>query len=346
MEKNDENRPFTSLQEIGLDNLMNRVGSRASKSSPVVKTQFGGRVQVRELESSEEAIATTQAHFIDSIHFDLSYTPLPHLGSKWMTAISTRLFACGVIPDQILIALAVPNMVSVEMIDSILDGMDQHPVNASVEVTEIGPGRNHLSASILGMGRINNSSELIHGHADKGDLLCVTGDVGGAMAGLRILLREKKYWEPQQGETFKPDLSGYEHVIGKQLLPAARMDLIDAMRKSDIHPRAMIDLSQGLMNDLQILGEEASCGFKLYSPAIPIDLSTRKVADEMEEDVDRYALYGGEDFELLFTLREGEVEKLRALFEDFSVIGEVTDQANEIVVNDGEGGSVDPSTGV
>lgn len=345
MQKNEKNRAFTSLEELGLDNLMNRVGSRESKLKPVVKTRLGQRVQVRQMENSTEAVVTSQAQFMDSIHFDLTYTPLSHLGSKWITAICSRLLASGVYPDQILIGLAVPNMVSVEMIDAILDGMDRHPIQVSVEVIEIGPSRNHLTSSIFAMGRSHNFSDLIEGNVEKGDLLCVTGDVGGAMAGLRILLREKKYWQPQKGEPFQPDLSGYEHVIGKQLLPVARLDLIEALRESGIHPRAMIDLSQGLMNDLQILGDDASCGFNIFTPAIPIDLSTRKVADEMQEDVDRYALYGGEDYEMLFTLQEGEVEKLRGSFEDFSVIGDVTDQANGIIVNDGERGTVDSSTG-
>ncbi|MEX0593831.1 MAG: thiamine-phosphate kinase [Balneolaceae bacterium] len=282
---------------------------------------------------------------MDSIHFDLTYTPLPHLGSKWVTAISTRLLAYGVVPDQIFMNLTVPNMISVEMIDDILVGMDQHPVGVSVEVAEIAPSRNYLSATIIGTGIQEKRSLLIRNQSGKGELLCVTGDVGGAMAGLRILLREKKYWDPEGGEPFKPDLSGYEHVIGKQLLPTTRLDLFNAMRDNEIVPGSMIDLSQGLINDLQVMGKESSCGFNIYSPAIPIDLATRKVADEMQEDVDRYALYGGEDHELLFTLREGDVEKLRASFEDFTVIGDVTDRKNEIVVNDGEGGSVDPSTG-
>ncbi|MGM0505691.1 MAG: thiamine-phosphate kinase [Bacteroidota bacterium] len=344
MVKKEKSGPFTSLQELGLDGFMNRINTRPSKISPVVRSRMGDRVQIRELSDTVESVVTTQSSFIDSIHFDLSYTPLPHLGSKWVTAISTRLLACGVLPDQLLVSLAVPNMISAEMIDSILEGMDRHPVGASVKITEVAPSRTHLTAAITGMGLQRKGELLVREESTKGDLLCVTGDVGGAMAGLRILLREKKYWDPKDGDHFEPDLSGYEHVIGKQLLPVTRLDLMDGIRDSGVKPGSMIDLSQGLMNDLQILGQELSCGFNIYSPAIPIDLVTRKVADEMKEDVDRYALYGGEDHELLFTLREGDVEKLRASFEDFTVIGEVTEEKDEIVVNDGEGGTVDPST--
>lgn len=331
---------FTSLQEIGLETLLNRFQSRKGKQISTLEPRLSGRIRFRSSEATRQDQFFTQAWYADTIHFDLTYTPLPHLGSKWVTATMSRLLAAGSKPEGLMVSFAVPNKISVEMLDAILEGMDRHPANIPVDVTEVGPARSQLSVCIVGMGTEADTGWASSQPVVAGDALCVTGDVGGAMAGLRVLLREKRYWDPKKEESFTPDLSGYEHVVGKQLLPACRLDFVEGLLVSGVKPGGLLDLSQGLMNDLQLLAGQSNCGFKLFSPALPIDLTTRKVADEMKEDVDRYALYGGEDFEFLFTIPDEEVEKLRASFDDFTVIGEVTRKVNEIEVNDGERGSV------
>src|SRR5699024_9785808 len=127
--------------------------------------------------------------------------------------------------------------------------------------------------------------------ASVGDAICVSGDLGGAIAGLRILMREKKFWEEQnEQQAFQPDLTDYEYVVKKQLVPFARKDLIEKFQELDIIPSAMIDVTQGLVSELQHLRDASKVGAYFYQAALPIALDTRQVADEMQEDVDKYAL--------------------------------------------------------
>ncbi|MDX1637506.1 MAG: AIR synthase-related protein, partial [Balneolaceae bacterium] len=140
----------------------------------------------------------------------------------------------------------------------------------------------------------------------------------------RILMREKKYWEEHGQEQFQPDLGDYEYVVKRQLVPGARKDFIEKIGELQLHPGALIDLTQGLVSDLHQVTEASNVGAYIYQTALPIAIETRQVADEMKEDVDKYALYGGEDFELLFTLPENDVETLAEEFDDFVVIGKIT----------------------
>ena len=162
--------------------------------------------------------------------------------------------------------------------------------------------------------------------------------MGGAIAGLRILMREKKFWEDQEQQTsFQPELSDYEYVVKRQLVPTARHDFIKKINELNIQPTSMIDITQGLVSELQHIGRASNVGAYVYQAAFPIALDTRTVADEMKEEVDRYALYGGEDYELMFTLPEEQVESLADEFSDFVVIGKITDKEEGICMQEAEG---------
>jgi len=155
------------------------------------------------------------------------------------------------------------------------------------------------------------------------------------------LLREKQAWQERGGDHFQPDLEEYEYVVGRQLMPLARHDLGAYYEKAEVHPTSQVDVSQGLINEMQLIAEANNLGCEIFTPAVPISLETRQVADEMQEDVDRYAFYGGEDYEMLFTLKKEDVEKLKAEFDDFTVIGEIKPAEYGIQLNTGEGKSID-----
>ena len=177
--------------------------------------------------------------------------------------------------------------------------------------------------------------------ANEGDAICLTGDVGGALAGLRILMREKKYWEEHGGdEQIQPELGDYEFVVKRQLVPEARRDLIESLKAHDIIPTSMIDVTKGLVNEISELTEASGHGAYIYQAALPIAIETRQVADEMKEDVDRYALFGGEDLELMFTLPEKKVEEFVNHFNDFVVIGRMVPAEEGMKMQTAEGGVV------
>lgn len=120
-------------------------------------------------------------------------------------------------------------------------------------------------------------------------------------------------------------------------MPEARKDLIDALKNHNIIPTSMIDVTKGLISDVNALAQSSGLGAYLYQAALPIAIETRQVADEMQEDVDRYALFGGEDFELMFTLPEKDVEKFVDHFNDFVVIGRMVSQDEGLNMQTAEG---------
>ena len=150
-------------------------------------------------------------------------------------------------------------------------------------------------------------------------------------------MREKKYWQKQGEGNFQPDLGDYSYVVQRQLMPKSRKDLVELFEKEDISPTTVRHLNGGVLNEVASLCEDCGLGAHIYQATLPIAVETRQVADEMEEDVDKYANFGGEDSELLFTLPETEADRLFKLFKDFTVIGRMTDSKSSLVIQTAEG---------
>lgn len=162
----------------------------------------------------------------------------------------------------------------------------------------------------------------------------MTGNVGGAFAGLKILLDQQRALQ-EEGEGYMPDLQGYEYVIRRQLAPTARHQLIKDWAERGFQPHALIDVSDGVASETHHICRLSGCGAKVFASALPIDLETRSVADRFAEDVDSYALFGGEDYELIFTASEADLDKLDA--ETYAVIGEITESGEGVTVQSPDG---------
>src|SRR5690606_979143 len=168
-----------------------------------------------------------------------------------------------------------------------------------------------LVISITVNGSVAEEKITYRSGARIGDAICVTGDLGAAYAGLKILLREKAVWGQESNDSdFSPDLTDYEYVVKRQLLPEGRNDLIETLVQHNVVPTSMIDISKNTLQDLMQLISSSKKGAQLFEAALPIALETRAVADELQEDVVQYALQGGEDYELIFTLPEKQVNNL------------------------------------
>lgn len=242
-----------------------------------------------------------------------------------------------------MVNIAIPNKISVEMVELFFNGIDTACKDYNIELTGGDTTASHqiLAISLTAIGSAAKEDIIYRKGAIKGDLICVTGDLGSALAGLRVLMREKKDWQESESDYFQPDLSEYEYVVKRQLMPEARKDIVKAMKESKVKPTSMIDLTQGLLADLKSLLLMSELGAEIYSPAVPISLETRKIADEMKEDVDKYAFYGGEDYEMLFTMNENNASKLKDIFNDFTVIGKMTSENKKLLLNTGEGETVE-----
>jgi len=182
--------------------------------------------------------------------------------------------------------------------------------------------------------------------AKKGELICVSGSLGGAAAGLRLLMREKEIMlehiennEPYN-KNVMADLKEYSDAIQHQLLPLARLDIVRLLHAKEVRPSAMIDISDGLSQDLQHICRGSNTGALIHESRIPIHPGTRRIADELQNDALTLALSGGEDYQLLFTISKEDYEAI-ADDREISVIGEITGSEEGVLLSDIYGMTID-----
>ncbi|NBB76571.1 MAG: thiamine-phosphate kinase [Bacteroidetes bacterium] len=332
-----EKKDFKEIKELGFSSLIDRFKKYSGAEREEIKKGIDDDAAVFRNEKGRFSTISSEL-FLEGIHFDVTYTPLQHLGSKVVTAAVSDIYAMNSIPQQLLVDIAIPNKYSVQMVEALYEGLDAAAKDYNIQISGGDTTASHqlLTISVTATGTADEEQLIYRNNAGIGDAICVTGDLGSAIAGLRILMREKKEWQEKEGSHFQPELEPYEYVVQRQLVPRARKDLIDLLQKLDFKPTSMIDITKGLVAELKEIGKQSGLGIEIYSPAVPIALETRQVADEMKEDVDKYAFYGGEDYEMLFTLPEPLVEKLMAEFEDFTVIGKMTNHQGKLKVETGE----------
>jgi thiamine-monophosphate kinase len=317
-----ESESFQTIQSIGVKALLDKITNYDAFKNERVETAIGDDAAVIKEQGTELTLLSSDT-YVEGVDFDPTYTPFNHLGYKIFSAAVSDIYAMNGTPEAVLVNLAVPNRMSVQMIESLYEGFYAAGKKHETEIVGGDLKANHanLVISISVYGKTDADKITYRGGAKEGDAICVTGDVGGALAGLRILMREKEYWEEHGDESVQPELGDYQFVVKRQLVPEARRDLIEALSEYNIVPSSMIDISKGIVNEVSALSEASELGVQIYQAALPIAIETRQVADEMKEDVDRYALFGGEDFELMFSLPEEEVETFVKHFKDFVVIG-------------------------
>ena len=336
---------FTPISKIGRTAVLQKLNEFQGASSIPInllgKKKTGLSVsKIVELFGDKTQLYQQSLQLIEGIHFDLTYTPLEHIGFKAVSLFSNQCYAENGRPISLSCDLSIPNKVSVEMIQSIMSGVNKGCIanNIVLDQKSFHSNSSQIIIHVHGIAIAQEQRRTSVDNVQTGDAICVSGDVGAAIAGLRILMREKKFWQESGEGQFQPDLGDYEYVIQRQLMPKSRMDIIDRFDEFDILPTSISHLNMGVINDVAHLCEKTGLGAHIYQATLPIAIETRQVADEMEEDVDKYAYFGGEDAELLFTLNEEDADRLFTLFKDFTVIGRMTevDSALTIQTSDGE----------
>lgn len=264
---------------------------------------------------------------LEGVHFDLTYTPLKHLGYKAVVNAISDILAMNVFPSQILVSLALSKIYTVEMVEELYDGIRLAAEIYGVDIVggDTTSSMTGLTISITAMGNAQTEEIVKRSTAKPTDLICLTGNVGAAYMGLRLLAREKKVFEDVGRDSdFVPSFEGKEYIIERQLKPEARIDVINLLRKEQIVPTSMIDLSDGLASELMQIGYHSNVGIRIYEERIPIDYQTALMAEEMNLNVVTCALNGGDDHELLFTVPLALADKVQNL-PDIHLIGHITD---------------------
>ncbi len=273
---------------------------------------------------------------IEGVHFDLMYTPIKHLGYKSVIVNLSDIYAMNATPTQIVIGLGISNRFSVEALDEFYKGVYAACSTYGVDLVggDTTSSQKGFIISITAIGEVTPDKFVKRSTAKKGDLLCVSGDLGAAYVGLLFMEREKKIFVETSG--VQPDLEGESFVIGKLLKPEARKDIIEFFAKAGIVPTAMMDISDGLSSEILHICKQSHLGCVLYEEKIPISEEMKLAAYKFEIDPTACALSGGEDYELLFTIPQEDYDKL-VLNEQISVVGYMTDheQGTTIITKGG-----------
>lgn len=276
-------------------------------------------------EGKKKTLVTTQT-MVEGVDFDMMYTPLKHLGYKAIAISISNIAAMNGIPHYALVSLAVSNRYSVEALDELYAGIrlccDRY--NVALVGGDTRSTRAGMVITVTTVGEADEDKIAYRHGANHNDLICVSGDLGSAYAGLLILEREKVTY--QANPNFQPDLDGFDYVLERFLKPEPRMDIVKALAARNVVPTSMIDVSEGLADSLLHLGKASGCGCEVYEERLPIDYQCSRVCSEMSKNMlpVSCALNGGRDYELLFTVSQKDYEHIKEM-EGIHIIGYVTE---------------------
>ncbi len=275
---------------------------------------------------------------VEGIHFDLMYTPLKHLGYKSVVVSLSDICAMNAIPKQVTVSIAISNRFSVEAMDEFYEGVYAACKKYNVDLvggdTTSSPRGFFINTTAI--GQVSKEKVTYRNTAKVGDLLCVTGDLGGAYLGLQILEREKQIY--LSSPEVQPDMKGNDYIIGRMLKPEARLDMIKIFEKSNLIPTSMIDISDGLASELFHISKQSGVGVWVEESGVPIKQEVEVQAIDFKIDPITCALSGGEDYELLFTVDPKDIEKVKYM-PDIYIMGEIVEASAGVKLHT-KGGNV------
>jgi thiamine-monophosphate kinase len=302
-----ENR--TELSQLGEFGLIDRIKSKFQNQNSTTIKGIGDDAAL--IDAGDKTLLVSTDILLEGIHFNLSYMPLQHLGYKAVAVNVSDIAAMNGVAEQIVLGLAISNRFSLEAIDAFFEGVHAACKNYNVDLVggDTSSSAAGLVISITVLGRVDKENVVQRRGAKANDIICVTGDLGAAYMGLQVLEREKEVF--LSNPDMQPDLEKYEYLVGRQLKPEARMDIIHELRDKNCLPTSMIDISDGLASELFHLGKNSNLGVKIFEDKVPIDHDTFETAIEFKLDPITCALHGGEDYELLFTINPADYDKIK-----------------------------------
>ena len=341
------------IAKLGEFGLIDRLTKDLENKNESTKYGVGDDCAVLHYPDTEVLVTTDL--LMEGVHFDLTYTDLKHLGYKSAMVNISDVFAMNGTPRQITVSLALSKRFTVEDMEEFYAGLRLACEKWGVDIVggDTTSSYTGLAISITCIGEARREDIVYRNGARDTDLVCVSGDLGAAYMGLQLLEREKTVYYGQVNDlqkkiaeakangddarlkslnsqlstlnSFSPDFAGKEYLLQRQLQAEARGDIIQKLREAGIHPTAMMDISDGLSSELMHICKQSGVGCRIFEKELPIDYQTAVMAEEMEMNVTTCALNGGEDYELLFTVPIGDLEKVKDL-EDVHLIGHITDQ--------------------
>ena len=339
---------ISALGEFGLIDRLTKDVTPQNDS-----TQYGIGDDCAVLHYPDKEVLVTTDMLMEGVHFDLTYIDLKHLGYKAAMVNISDIFAMNGTPRQMTVSMALSKRFSVEDVEAFYEGLRMACRKWNVDIVggDTTSSYTGLAISITCIGEAD-AKDIVYRHGARNtDLVCVSGDLGAAYMGLQLLEREKSVYysqvddlrrkieqaqkvgdktqvaslKAQMADIAQPDFSGKEYLLQRQLQTEARGDIISRLREAGIRPTAMMDISDGLSSELLHICKQSKTGCRIYEKELPIDYQTAVMAEEMEMNVTTCALNGGEDYELLFTVPIGDLEKVKNI-DDVHLIGHITEE--------------------
>ncbi len=324
------------ISEIGEFGLIGRLTKGLPPLHPYTLKGVGDDCAV--LHYPDTQVLVSSDMLMEGVHFDLTYIDLQHLGYKVAMVNFSDIFAMNGHPRQLLVNIALSKKFLVEDMETLYEGIRLACEKWGVDLVggDTTSSLTGLAISATCIGEARREEIVYRDGAKDTDLVCVSGDLGAAYMGLQLLEREKTVYYKQVNEAqekgdkqaieilkdFQPDFAGKEYLLQRQLQTEARGDIVSLLHEANIHPTAMIDISDGLSSEMHHICSQSNCGCRIYEKNLPIDYQTALMAEEMDMNVTTCAVNGGEDYELLFTVPIGDYEKVKEL-EDVHIVGHI-----------------------
>ncbi len=320
-------RKQTSISELGEFGLIDRLTKDIQLKNESSAKGVGDDAAV--LDYKEKQVVVSTDLLTEGVHFNLMYVPLKHLGYKAVVVNLADVYAMNATPKQITVSIAISSKFSVEALDELYAGI--HLACEKYKVDLVGGDTTSsltgLTICITALGEVEKNKVVMRSGAKVNDLLCVSGDLGGAYMGLQLLERENEVFKVDNN--MQPKLEGYDYILERQLKPEARADVIAAFEKLGIIPTSMIDISDGLSSEIMHLCKNSELGCSLFEDKVPMDSQTKQMAEEFHINPIVAALNGGEDYELLFTISLDDYAKIKN-DPDFTIIGHMVEPSEGI----------------
>ncbi len=313
---------MTPISQYGEFKLIEHITKAFPLFNPNTLKTIGDDAAVVKSENEKVNVFSTDL-LMEGVHFDLGYVPLKHLGYKAVVVNLSDIFAMNAIPYGITVGIAFSNRFPVEAIEELYEGIRAACSRYGVELLggDTSSSKQGLVLAVTAYGTASEQDVAYRNGAKANDLVCVTGDLGGAYAGFLVLEREKKTF--LANPDLQPDLTFYDYVVGRQLKPENQPLILSKLKEAGIKPTSMIDISDGLASELHHICGQSKCGVTIYADKLPIDYQTVNVADEFNISPVTFALNGGEDYEMLFTVDIGDFQKIKDI-ENVTIIGHIT----------------------
>lgn len=317
-----ENKDKTEIKEMGEFGLIDHLTKNISLFHSSTIKGIGDDAAVLDFSGKKMLVSTDL--LMEGVHFDLAYVPLKHLGYKAIQVNLSDIYAMNGIASQVTVSFAFSSKFPLEAIEELYEGMMIACKRYNIDIIggDTSSSKTGLAISVTSIGYADEAAITYRDGAQEGDLICVSGDLGGAYVGLQLLEREKQIF--LENPNVQPDLEGKDYIVERQLKPDARRDIVMILNELEIKPNAMIDVSDGLSSELIHICTKSNKGCNIYEDKIPLDPMTYETAREFNLDPTVCALSGGEDYELLFTVPQTAYEKLKNN-PDITIIGHVTE---------------------